>query len=447
MKQVKKNLEQLLKKEDKIVVACSGGPDSMALLSILNELKEQYDLSIICAHVNHNKRVESKDEEKMVRKFCEENNIVFECHEIKEYTNENFEMQARKIRYSFFETIVKKYQANYLFTAHHGDDLIETVLMRLNRGSILKGYRGIDEQKKLEHYTIIRPFLSLSKEELLQYVKDNSIPYCIDQTNEEDNQTRNRFRHHVLPFLKKENPKVHLKYKEFSEELKQYDEFIEEYLKKNCEKIYNVEDKKIDISLFNQESEFIQIKLIEKILNDIYDGFLEYINKKHVKSILDLIHNSKSNQEVSLPKNYIGYNDYRYFAIKKRKDCTQYNYEFKNNIQVPGGEISKIESSDEKSNYIIRLSSDEVKLPLHVRTRLTGDKMEIKNFENAKKVSRIFTDEKISKDKRDEIPIVTDTENKVLWIPGVKKSKFDKEKDEKYDIILKYDLIKEENNE
>ena len=129
-----------LKEEIPIVVGCSAGPDSMALLYYLSHnLKNK----IICCHINHNVRKESKEEEQYLKNYCKENNIVFEHTKITDYKENNFENEARKKRYKFYEKILKKYNSKYLFLAHHGDDLIETILMKIGRGSNLEGYAGI----------------------------------------------------------------------------------------------------------------------------------------------------------------------------------------------------------------------------------------------------------------------------------------------------------------
>ena len=202
MELVIKYLRNLLQINDTIIVATSGGPDSMALLNLLCDKKSEKNLNIIVAHVNHNVRTESKEEEILVKDYCENKNIIFESMIIEETIEKNFEMEARKIRYEFFNKLIEKYNAKYLFTAHHGDDLVETILMRLNRGSILKGYKGIETEVKKKNYTLVRPLLWVNKKDILEYVDANKIPYALDYTNEENEHTRNRFRHHVLPFLK-----------------------------------------------------------------------------------------------------------------------------------------------------------------------------------------------------------------------------------------------------
>ena len=443
MNEVNKYLDTLLKNNDVIVVGVSGGPDSMVLLDILNKYKNKLDLKIIVAHINHNVRQCSYIDENIVKDYAKESNIIFESMKIEEKIQKNFEMEARKIRYDFFKALIEKYDAKYLFTAHHGDDLMETILMRLSRGSILKGYKGISTETKKENYKIIRPLLWLDKEEILEYAKNNNIKYALDYTNDEDIHTRNRFRHNVIPFLKEENNKVHLKYKNFSDELCMYDNFIEDYLNK----IDIIKDNKIDIDKFNSEDILIKTKLIERLLNDIYDGYLEIINRSHVISIINLIEIRKSNSYINLPDNFIGIINYDKFEIIKDNEVTKVDKIFESDIEINNQKFAYITNSEEKSNYIIRLNSDEISLPLHIRTKEDGDIISVKNLNGSKKVNDILTNEKVNYIRRKNILLLCDNDNNILWVPGIKKSKFDKEKSEKYDIIIKYVSNKEENNE
>ena len=206
----------------------------MCLLNIITNFATVKKLKIICAHVNHKVRKKSDEEEKMVREYCKNKNIIFELLTIDEYKQIKFnEDDARKRRYVFFEELIKKYKAQYLLTAHHGDDLIETVLMRLTRGSNLNGYIGIKKESKNKGYYILRPLLTTTKEEIINYNKKNGVPYENDESNNSTNYTRNRYRKVILPFLKKEEKNIHKKYLKFSEELDSYNEFVINFIKKN----------------------------------------------------------------------------------------------------------------------------------------------------------------------------------------------------------------------
>ena len=195
--------------DEYIIVGVSAGPDSMALLHMLiNNTSKK----IICTHINHNVRKQSNEEEAFLKKYCIDNNIIFESMKITDYKENNFENEARKKRYEFYEKILNKYNSHTLLLAHHGDDLIETVLMKIIRGSNLEGYAGIKTYSKQKNYTIIRPLLNLTKEDIIKYNQENKIKYYIDNTNNNDKYTRNRIRLNILPLLKKENKNIHMKF-------------------------------------------------------------------------------------------------------------------------------------------------------------------------------------------------------------------------------------------
>ncbi len=216
-----------LKMDDSVVIGVSGGPDSMTLLYIMNEFKKNMNLKIICAHINHNVRKESEQERIDLENYCKENNIIFEYIKIEKWGEDNFHNEARTIRYNFFEELIENYDAKYLMTAHHGDDLIETILMRIVRGSTLKGYSGFSRIVEKNNYTIVRPLITLTKDEIVRFVENNNIKYAIDNSNNEDHYTRNRYRHTVLPFLKQEEYNVHKKFLKFSETLLENNKYIE----------------------------------------------------------------------------------------------------------------------------------------------------------------------------------------------------------------------------
>ncbi len=428
-----------LMKNDIIVIGNSGGPDSMFLLNALLKIRDEYNLKIVCAHVNHNVRVESDSEQLFLMNYCKEHNVLFESMKIEEYGDDNFHNQARNIRYNFFEDLVKKYDAKYLMTAHHGDDLIETVLMRIVRGSTLKGYSGFDKIVDNDTYKIVRPLIFLTKDYIKEYDDQNNIPYVIDKSNFKEKYTRNRYRLKMLPFLKDEDKNVHEKFLKYSETLLEYDRFINNEIKKSIDNVYK--NNIIDINKYLKLDKLIQRKVIEYILEDIYKEDLMIINNKHVELIMDLINSRKANSKVCLPHNIEVEKNYDKISFSKEiKEVVDYNLELTNSNKLPNGHILKIvEDEESNNNNVCRLDLDEVKLPLYIRTRKLGDKMLLKKIDGYKKIKDIFIDCKISLKERDTWPIVVDSEDKIIWIPGVKKSKYTKLKSEKYDIIIKYE--------
>ena len=430
-----KKLDKTIKENETLITATSGGPDSMALLSLLIKLSQTKKITIICAHVNHNLRKESQEEAIMVEKYANESNLIFEKMEINHYEG-NTENYARTQRYNFFEKLIKKFNATYLLTAHHGDDLTETILMRMVRGSSLKGYSGFQEITDKGNYKIYRPLITKTKDELLNYVKTNNIPYAVDKTNFSEEYTRNRYRLNILPILKKENKSVHLKFLKFSETLKLYDDHINKEVNEKLNKVY--QNNNLNLKLFENEDELIKRKILYQILNNLYYKNISLITDNHVELILNIIESSRPNLKINLPSKVLVIKNYQNLYFTQNTEIKPYSFTFKDKVILPNDKILIKEETEDTSNYTIRLNSKELSLPLIVRTRQNGDKMEIKNLNGHKKIKDIFINEKISETARNSWPILTDQNNQIIWLPGLKKSKFDKQKHENYDIIIRY---------
>ncbi len=431
-----KNLN--LKDNDYVVIGVSGGPDSMALLQLLIELREEIQINIVCSHINHNVRLESEYEADFIKNYCKLNNIIFEYMKIKTYGDDNFHNEARTKRYEFFENNVKKYKAKYLLTAHHADDLMETILMRISRGSSLKGYSGFQKEIEFNDYKLVRPLYSITKDEILKYNREKKIKYVIDISNDKDKYTRNRYRKYILPFLKKEDPNVHQKFEKFSKTLLEYNDYIEKQAKKELNDVYA--QKILNITKYLKLEEIIQKKIINQILESIYHDDLMLISDVHVDLIQRLILSSKSNSYIHLPNDICVIKSYNNIFIKKEEsEINDYEIELSKFINLPNGKnIEIVEESTNSTNYICRLNTEELKLPLYVRNRRNGDKIKVKGMLGSKKIKAIFIDEKIPVEERDKWPIVLDSTDTIVWIPGIKKSIYDRNKKEKYDIIIKY---------
>ena len=437
-------LKYNIKRTDTITIGCSAGPDSMALLHyLINNTKNK----IICCHINHNVRKESMDEEIFLKDYCKKNNIIFESMTIKEYIKNNFENEAREKRYTFYEEILIKYNSKHLFLAHHGDDLIETVLMKLSRGSDLEGYAGIKEISRKNNYYIIRPFLKYTKEDLIKYNEINNIPYYIDKSNENTKYTRNRYRKNILPLLKKENPNIHKKFLKYSNTILEYNEYIEKTLDKIIPTIY--QNNNIDIIEFNKQDPFIKKYLLYKILKQLYNNTPNIIKEKNIIDILNLINNQKPNLTINLPNKIKVKKTYNYISFCKEEQNNNKNYKILlDNINIIDNYhiIKKIDNTLNDGNDICKLNSNNIKLPLYLRNRKNGDYIYQLGLNGRKKIKEIFIENKVPLNLRDNYPILVDNNDQILWIPNIKKSKFNSKTGEFYDIILKY-CEKEENNE
>lgn len=427
-----------LKFGDTVIVGVSGGPDSMALLHLLSEIKKESDIYIICAHVNHNVRVESDSEKTFIEKYCDNNQIYFESMKIEEYGDDNFHNEARSKRYTYFSNMVKRYGAKYLFTAHHSDDLIETILMRIARGSTLKGYSGFAKIIDMHDYKIVRPFINITKSEILEYNKEKGIKYVEDSSNKKDKYTRNRYRKYVLPFLKSEDPNIHEKFIKFSQVLFECNEYLDKQMVQVISRVFN--QNILCIENFLELDKIIQHKVINYILETVYQDDLMLITDAHTDLIHKLIKSSKANSCIHLPNNVNVVKSYNNVTfVKEHIENTDYEIELSGYVNLSNGmNLEIVDKCESNSNFVCRLNSKEIKMPLYVRNRKMGDRIDVKGMLGRKKVKDVFIDEKVSISERETWPIVLDSSDKIVWLPGLKKSKYDKEKNEKYDIIIKY---------
>lgn len=413
-----------------IVIGVSAGPDSMCLLNILQKKTNK----IIVCHINHNVRKESIEEEEYITKYCKDNNLILEKMTIENYQENNFENEARAKRYNFYEETLKKYNSSTLFLAHHGDDLIETVLMKITRGSNIEGYAGIKEITNIKNYQIIRPLLNYTKEDILKYNKENNIKYFIDSTNKSENYTRNRYRIHILPFLKQEDKNIHQKYLKYSKTLIEYDEYIKREVQRNINKVYK--NNIIYINELNKLDTFLIKNILYYILNNIYNSNI--IKEKHIENIISIINNNKPNLKLDLPLKKEIIKEYDKLIIKNKKPKeNNYKIQLKEKINIQNLIIEKVNKEEKDNNKICRLNKKDIKMPLYIRNRKEGDYIILKGSNNRKKIKEIFIEQKIPISKRNTYPLLVDAEDNIIWIPNIKKSKFCNKKNENYDIIIR----------
>lgn len=313
---VKNNIVEnsLVKKGDKIVVAVSGGPDSMCLLDTLYRLKDELEFSILVAHVNHGIRIESDLEKEYVEKYCKERNIPFfylkvDVPKLSKEKKMSEETCGRMVRYDFFEKVRQENNADLIAVAHNLNDNIETILLNQIRGCGLKGLIGMD----FKFNNIIRPLLTIEKKDILVYNNELELHPCFDKTNEEDIYLRNKIRLQLIPYLKELNPNFVTNISRMRNILKEDNDFIEEYTNIVFDKvIIKIDNSKIvfDFSKFMNEHKSIQKRIIRKIIEKKISN-LDGIENIHVLDIIKLLNNNIKG------KKYIIGNKFTIEIIKK----------------------------------------------------------------------------------------------------------------------------------
>lgn len=197
-------------KDKTLLVAVSGGPDSMALLDMLNTIQKKYQFKLIAAHLDHQLRLDSFHETEIISKYCHQKKIklVDQKWPIKLHPKSGIEDAARAYRYTFLLKVVRDNMCDYLLTAHHCDDLLENILLKFIRSGNPCEMNSLQAVSDFHETLLLRPLLTVEKTELLEYDHQNNITFIVDETNNQDDVLRNRLRHNVVPLLKKENSAI-----------------------------------------------------------------------------------------------------------------------------------------------------------------------------------------------------------------------------------------------
>lgn len=314
----------LIKNNEKIIVGVSGGPDSMCLLNILKELRDDLGIELFVVNVNHMIRPEAEEESKYVQEYCNKNNIKCYLKKINVLEKSNVEKigteeAGRKARYNFFEEVLLEVGATKIATAHNANDNAETVLMNIFRGTGISGLKGIEPIRDAKY---IRPLIECERSEIEEYCLKNKLDAKIDKSNFENIYTRNKIRNIVLPQIRSEfNPNIIEALNKLSVLARQENEFINKYThevlenelivkyedeEKNCT-IFECKQKKdnllvIDLKKFNELDELIKGKVILLSIKKIM-GSTQGIKKTHVDDIIKLCSRNIGNKYLTPNKN------------------------------------------------------------------------------------------------------------------------------------------------
>ncbi len=423
-----------IEKNDKIMVALSGGQDSMCLMHLLLSMRDEYNLTLYAVNIDHSIRgAESEEDSLFVKNFCEKFNIKLYFYKVDAITfsNENgytLEQGARILRYQIFNELLLKNEGVKLATAHHKSDNAESVLFNLFRGTGLKGVSGIKEIDG----KIIRPLLNTSKNQIIEYVTKNDVPFRVDSTNFDSEYSRNYIRNEIFPIILKKFPDIINNINSFSKIAKEEDAFLDN-LAKDC--IIDNEEK---LSIKISTSPVLFKRAVILIFKEY--GLIKDYTLKHVESCFALI-SLENGSSFDLPKNIKAVKEYDYISFYNtliKKDTTFYTFsegQFKFNNFLA---IIKKQSDVDVKNEIV-FDKDKIPKNAVIRFRQSGD-IFTKFGGGTKKLKDYFIDKKIERFKRDFYPLIA-VGNEVLVIFDIAVSEKVKI-DNNTKIILKAQLIK-----
>ena len=436
-------INTLWNKEDKIAIALSGGVDSIVLFHLLvTEYKDSYK-ELVVFHINHGLREESYEEAEFVEKFVKDFDVKFYKEELNmsdlerdSHTSE--EMLARELRYQAFNKMAKLEGVTKLLTAHHKNDQVENILMRLLTGRSIDHSLAICEEIEMAGLTIYRPLLNSLKAELEEYAKEKNLHYYVDATNFDTDYTRNNIRHNIVPLLNDINSgsfdnliNFANYYQNINNNLKKAilsnkDNYI---FSRDEDKISLVKDKFLELN--EEEMYFLLKDLITDELG-VFD-----IKQKAIFDVVSSLKKNSGNKSYDLKNNLKIISQYETLYIHKiekkcyndkieiiiDKICENSVYEFYQN--------KFIISTDAKDSEI---GFNKSELPLLITTKKEGDR--VRRGEINKKLSRIFIDEKIPKELRDTLPVIRNNKGEVLGVLGI-GTKVNKNKIYDYYIKMK----------
>lgn len=448
--------QKLLKSGDRVIAGVSGGADSMCMLLILLSLRQELDLDIIVAHVNHGIRgEEAKRDADFVEAFCKDRGLTFELANadiprIAKETGTTSEEAGRNYRYSFFCELADKFSAEKIAVAHNSDDNAETVLFNIFRGSGIGGLKGILPIRSITHkdskYSLIRPVLALSRAEIEEGLKEAGQDFCTDRTNSEDTYARNRLRNTILPMARDNiNANVYGHIESLSGQAALVYDFIEQETDKyiSCIKTITDEDGRktgvsIDIPSLEKLHRVLKQSLIRRAF-EMVSGKLKDVEETHIEAIEDLI-NKQSGKRLSLPYDITAARVYNDIILSNEALGSCDGKSRRTFVSLNGCEGSvqaldhvsdygiswEIRNRDElaadipKEQYVKWFDYEKIGDDLEVRTCRDGDYLLIGREGHKKSLSRFMIDNKIPLQERDKIPLLAKGSH-VLWVAGYRQ--------------------------
>ena len=397
-------------KDTKLLIAISGGLDSVVLFHLLHKLN--YDVSL--AHCNFKLRGKESDlDEEFIKNLNQisANQIFTIIFDTEKYAKEHklsTQIAARELRYNWFQKLITEHKFEYVLTAHHADDNLETFLIHLTRGSGLDGFTGIPKVNG----NIVRPLLAFSRKEILNYAKDNDIEWREDASNASNKYIRNKIRHQVLPVLKEINPSILDSFATTLDNLQESKQIIEDRIENIASEVLEKEANfiKIDIEkikeLSNSKAYLYQLLKSYHFTewNDVYD----LLNAQSGKQVFSKTHRLLKDRDV-LILSKIDLSNSIEMAFQIEEEIT----EITNPIHLTFKEVIEKSTENKQTIYV---DKDLLKYPLMLRKWEKGDYIYPLGMQGKKKLSKYFKDEKFSLIDKENTWLLCNAENQIMWI-------------------------------
>jgi len=444
---------ELLTKGDRVLVAVSAGPDSVALLFGLFALESELDLKLYVAHLNHKLRgTESDEDERFVRNLASRLKLEFFSKRVdvkKEAKKQKLSIEecAREVRYQYLEKIAHLIKADKIATGHQADDQAETFLMRLLRGAGGAGLSGIPPKRG----KIIRPLIRTAREEIESFLKANKITARLDSSNYLPDYFRNKIRLALLPKIKKEfNPKIVEVLNRTADIISGQQEYIEETCERVLQDIGIIRQDKIviDLKKFSGYDICLQREMIRQCVHQL-KGDLKKLSFDSVDRSLELIRQKKSGKKIKLVGKIwleVGEKELACFVEKKKKEFNSL-ISFPGEVNLRDGKVRVVSEISRRiprnfitpNQNVALLDMDKMKKPFRLRNRRKGDRFKPLGMKGTKTLADFFIDAKVPHHLREEVLILT-SKDKIVWVVGYRISDEFKVTD-KTKKVLKIEIV------
>jgi tRNA(Ile)-lysidine synthase len=411
-------------KDKKLLIAISGGIDSVVLTHLLSTL--HFDISL--AHCNFNLRGEESNlDEVFVKELAKKLAIKcfttsFETDKIAKEKKESTQIAARHLRYTWFQEVIKEHHFDYVLTAHHADDNLETFLINLTRGSGLDGFTGIPEINE----NIVRPLLKFSREEVLSFAKDNNILWREDESNASTKYVRNKIRHAILPVLKEINPSLLETFYKTLENLQESKQLVEDRITAISKELIQPLETAKEENSFKIEIEKIQqlsnpkaylFQLLKRFHFTEFNDVFNLLSAQAGKQLFSKTHTLLKDRHFLILSPRVLPSD-GLEASEKTFQIAENTVEIKHPIHLTFEEVAQKSMQNKDTIYI---SKAHLEFPLIVRKWENGDYFYPLGMQGKKKISKYFKDEKISLLEKQNKWLLCDANNSIIWVVGMRK--------------------------
>ncbi|KRL28764.1 tRNA(Ile)-lysidine synthetase [Limosilactobacillus frumenti DSM 13145] len=423
---------------NRILVAVSTGVDSMTLVDLIQRLPRKQRPFIMVAHVNHHLRKQSSQEEHFLRQYCQQHELPLAVHQWQpaEHPQTGIETAARDMRYRFFAEVMGDNKLDTLVTAHHGDDLAETMLMKLTRGGQLNQLIGIADQRAFHNGRLVRPLLPFSKDTLVNYARHRNLHWYEDVTNLDLGIQRNRYRHEIIPLLKKENPQFLRHLYRYHQQLLDAVDLNEHLITERLTTMVNRAGQ-LELNNFATESPHFQKWILRRWLEQFPVRDLKQAQIGEI--VTSLANPQKPHLVIDLPHHFQLIKDYTTVSVQKKNKVSgqphslsdsvvKFEHWYSLNADHQLAVAMELGFFANEQDKVMEMWLPKKQFPLRLRQWRPGDELRLRGG-NHQAVRRILIDQKVPVAIRSQQKVLTLADGQILTLVGYKWSWFDRPAD------------------